>query len=56
MNLHTPHPDPLPQGERELPKFPPPLTGGDKGEGDYINSFNSFAIIRVCPTTSICLV
>ncbi|MBI5327748.1 MAG: cation-translocating P-type ATPase [Deltaproteobacteria bacterium] len=29
----TPHPYPLPQGERELLKSPP-LTGGDKGEGE----------------------
>jgi hypothetical protein len=36
MNLHTPHPDPLPQGERGLHKFPPPLTGGGQGEGDDV--------------------
>lgn len=28
---NSPHPDPLPQGERELP---PPLMGGDKGDGE----------------------
>ncbi|MBI5326677.1 MAG: phosphotransferase [Deltaproteobacteria bacterium] len=29
-----PHPGPLPQGERELKEISPPLTGGDKGEGE----------------------
>jgi heptosyltransferase-2 len=44
ISLPTPHPIPLPQGERGLPKFPPPLMGGGKGEGDYVNLLNSFAI------------
>jgi heptosyltransferase-2 len=35
------HPISLPQGERGLPKFPPPLMGGGKGEGDYVNLLNS---------------
>jgi uncharacterized protein (DUF952 family) len=34
--LHTPHPDPLPQGEREFARaynnVPSPLAGGDEGE------------------------
>src|SRR3989344_5379706 len=29
----APHPNPLPQGERELQKYPTPLMGGDKGGG-----------------------
>ena len=28
INLHTPHPSPLPQGERGLPASPPPSMGG----------------------------
>ena len=30
---NPPHPDPLPQGEREPKVISPPLTGGDEGEG-----------------------
>ena len=45
ISLHTPHPNPLPQGERGLHRFPPPLMGGGEGEGDYVNLFNSFAIV-----------
>ncbi|MFZ3123003.1 MAG: PEP/pyruvate-binding domain-containing protein [Thermodesulfovibrionales bacterium] len=30
----TPHPCPLPQGERELSFISPPLMGGDEGEGE----------------------
>ncbi len=41
---HPPHPNPLPQGERGLHKFPPPSMGGGEGEGDYVNLFNSFAM------------
>jgi heptosyltransferase-2 len=44
ISLLTPHPGPLPQGERGVhksqdPEFgpPPPLTGGGKGEGDDVN-------------------
>ena len=55
ISLHPPHPrlwrdfqpNPLPQGERGLHKFPPPLMGGGKGEGDYVNLFNSFVINQV---------
>jgi len=48
-----PLPDPLPQGERELHKIPllcppkadpPQAEWGSAGEGDDVNSFNSFAI------------
>ena len=42
ISLHTPNP--LPQGERGLHKFPPPLMGGGQGEGNDVNLFNSFAI------------
>ncbi|MFQ6003742.1 MAG: DUF2723 domain-containing protein [Candidatus Zixiibacteriota bacterium] len=31
ISLHTPHPNPLPQGERGLHKSPPPLMGGARG-------------------------
>jgi len=51
-----PHPNPLPQGERELtfssPPLPAPLrgarpgTGGDIGEGEYVNFYYSFTINR----------
>jgi hypothetical protein len=47
ISLHTPHPDPLPQGERRLHKFPPPLMGGGKGEGDYVGLFKSFPTISI---------
>jgi len=30
-----------------LHQFPPPLTGGGKGEGDYFNLLNAFAVIIV---------
>jgi len=51
IDLLTPHPIPptdftslnLPQGERGLPKFPPPSMGGGKGEGDYVSLLNSLA-------------
>jgi len=33
MEILTPHPNLLPQGEREL-NNPPPLMGGGKGEGE----------------------
>jgi heptosyltransferase-2 len=54
ISLPTPHPIPptdftslnLPQGEKGLPKFPPPSMGGGKGEGDLLNWLNSFAIDR----------
>ncbi len=42
ISLHTLHPNPTKGGG--LHKFSPPLMGGDKGEGDYVNLFNSFAI------------
>jgi len=41
-----PHPNPLPQGERELTFSSPPLTGGDIGEGEYVNFYYSFTINR----------
>jgi hypothetical protein len=44
ISLHTPHPNPLPQGERELHKFLPLLMGGGQGEGEDVNLFNSFVI------------
>jgi peptidoglycan/xylan/chitin deacetylase (PgdA/CDA1 family) len=36
ISLHTPYPNPLPQRERELHKFSPPLMGGSKGKGDTL--------------------
>jgi hypothetical protein len=50
ISLHTPHPDLLRQGERELHKFPPPLTGRAQGEGDHVNLFNSAAIVSDSPS------
>jgi len=50
ISLHTPHPNPLRQGERELHKSPPPLTEGGEGEGDYVNLFNSLAIVSDSPS------
>ena len=44
--IETPHPNPLPQGERGLCKFPPPLMGGGEGEGDDVNLFNSFVVVQ----------
>jgi len=36
IQLPTPHPNPLPQGEREFLNISPPLMGGDLGEGENI--------------------
>jgi peptidoglycan/xylan/chitin deacetylase (PgdA/CDA1 family) len=36
ITLSPPHPNPLPQGERGLRKFPPPLMEGGEGEGDAL--------------------
>ncbi len=36
---YSPHPNPLPQGERGL-NISPPLTGGDVGEGVLIQLVN----------------
>jgi len=56
MNELTPHSNPLPQGERGLsiivpppltgdhPIDSPPLTGGDKGEGEACKIFKSFTV------------
>jgi len=43
ISLYPPYPNPA-KGEG-LRKYPPPLMGGGEGEGDYINLFNSFAIV-----------
>jgi hypothetical protein len=45
ISLHTPFPNPLPQGERELHEF---SLYEEKGEGksDCVNLFNPFAIVR----------
>jgi hypothetical protein len=37
---------PLPQGERELHKFPLPLMEGGEGEGDDVDLFNLFDIVK----------
>ncbi|MCK4386144.1 MAG: GNAT family N-acetyltransferase [candidate division Zixibacteria bacterium] len=52
ISLHTPHPNP-PKGE-ELPRFPPPLMGGGKGEGDYVNLFDSFAKVEMALLEEAC--
>ena len=55
MRMHSyepPHSNPAKGGG--LRKSPPPLMGGGKGEGDYVNLFNSFAIIFLF-SISICL-
>ncbi|MCK4385542.1 MAG: hypothetical protein KAW52_04685, partial [candidate division Zixibacteria bacterium] len=54
INSHTPHLNPLPsfdtesqdevQGERRLHTLPPPLMGGGKGEGEYVNFIITFAL------------
>jgi TonB family protein len=43
QSIPTPHPIPLPQGEREL-KNSPPLTGGDKGEGGRLIAISAKGI------------
>lgn len=43
QSIPTPHPIPLPQGERELKNFPP-LTGGDKGEGGRLIAISAKGI------------
>jgi len=41
LPLNPPHPNPLPQRERGQKIIPPPLTGGEKGEGE-----KGFSIIK----------
>ena len=44
---NSPHPNPLPQGERGL--FPPPLTGGGEGEG--VNKYTlGFKVFKLSPS------
>jgi hypothetical protein len=46
ISLLIPHPNPLPQGERRLRKFSPSLDGRGEGEGDYVNLFDTFVILK----------
>ncbi len=46
-NTDTPHPNPLPQGERGL--FPPPLTGGGEGEGGNKHALG-FKVFKFSPS------
>jgi adenine-specific DNA-methyltransferase len=45
---NTPHPNPLPQGERGL--FPPPLTGGGEGKGGSKHDLG-FKVFKLSPSS-----